>query len=420
MTTDAPRLKIALVSAFPPGRQSLNEYGLHLAQGFAARDDVAEVVVIADRLPEACPELELGPKIRVVRCWRFNSPRAALSITRALRRERADGALFNIQTASFGDWEVPAALGLMAPALARLTGTPSGVLAHNLIAGVDLEATQLRGKRLRQAVTRLGGAVVTRALLSASYLSVTLEGYRKILARSHPGADVALIPHGTFDTERRDIGRNANRPMRIVTMGKFGTYKRLETLLAAFDLLRRRGFDDLELVIGGSDHPGTPGYLARLAQDRANDSRIRFAGYLPEDGIADFFANARVAVFDYESTTGSSGVLHQAASYGAVPVFPRIGDFVDLCRDEGLDGLHYDPRDAEGMADRIARLLWDPALADHIARANQRAALGMPFSAVIDAHMDLLRSAMARPEDAPRRKPRMAASPAAEATALPG
>ena len=52
-------LKLALVSAFPPGRQSLNEYGLHLAREMAARSDVSEVVVLADRLAEEAPEVVL-------------------------------------------------------------------------------------------------------------------------------------------------------------------------------------------------------------------------------------------------------------------------------------------------------------------------------------------------------------------------
>jgi hypothetical protein len=92
-------------------------------------------------------------------------------------------------------------------------------------------------------------------------------------------------------------------------------------------------------------------------------------------------------VFDYSATTGSSGVLHQTASYGTVPVFPRIGDFVDVCRDEGMDGANYAPGDAEGMAEAIAGLLADPEAADRIALANRAAAVGMPISEVAEVHM---------------------------------
>lgn len=394
-------LKIALVSAFPPGQQSLNEYGLHLAKGFAERQDVTEVVVLADRLDGPALELDLGPKIRVRRVWSFNSPFAAVSILCAIRHEKADAALFNIQTATFGSWELPAALGLCAPMLTRVLGTPSGVLAHNLICGIDLNATQVGGQKVRQSLIRIGGSIVTRALLAADYLAVTLDGYREMLARDYPNANVSLIPHGTFDTAARDPLASSDRPMRLVTMGKFGTYKRLETLLTAFDLLRDHGgFPDLELVIGGADHPSAPGYIERVLSGRSDDPQIKFAGYLPEDGIPDFFGEARVSVFDYDATTGSSGVLHQTASYGAVPVFPQIGDFVDVCRDEGLGGMNYRPGDAAGMAAAIASVLRDPNLADGIAEANRLAALGMPFSEVISRHLDLFREIMPSGEKA--------------------
>ena len=59
----ARMLKLALVSAFPPGRQSLNEYGWHLAHALAERPDVAEVVIIADILDDPKPEASLPAKI---------------------------------------------------------------------------------------------------------------------------------------------------------------------------------------------------------------------------------------------------------------------------------------------------------------------------------------------------------------------
>jgi glycosyltransferase involved in cell wall biosynthesis len=371
--------------------QSLNEYGLHLAKGLAARDDVAEVIVIADRLADPAPEIDLGPKIRVERVWTFNSLRAGPAILRALRRAAPDGAIWNLQTASFGDRELPAALGLLAPAAARALGVPSGIIAHNIIAGIDLEQTQLKGQRLRQGIVRLGGAVVTRAMLAATYMTVTLRSYRDHLVTAYPRADVHLIPHGTFDTQFRALSLLRDRPRRIVTMGKFGTYKRLETLLQAFDMLRRApDMGDLELLIGGTDHPGTPGYLSGLATARAGDSGVIFHGYVAEDDIPEFFGNAQLSVFDYSATTGSSGVLHQTASYGTVPIFPKIGDFVDLCRDEGLSGAHYAPGDATGMAGAMADMLACTDRAQSIADTNREAALGMPFADVIGFHVDRL------------------------------
>lgn len=390
-------LRLALVTAFPPGMQSLNEYGLHLARELAARPEVAELVVLADTLPAPLPELDLGPKIRVQRVWRFNALSTLPRLVGALRRLRADGVLFNLQTASFGDREVPAALGLMAPMAARLAGIPSGVIAHNIIAGIDLEQTILKGQRLRQAVVRAGGAVVTAAMVRASYLTTTLDSYRQTLAARHPRRDITHVPHGTFDTAPRDWIPLADRPLRLVTMGKFGTYKRLETLIAAFEMLRADpALAGLQLVIGGTDHPNTPGYVAGLAARHAGVPGLVFHGYVAEEAVPAFFEGARVSVFDYESTTGSSGVLHQTASYGAVPVFPAIGDFVDVCAHEGLGGFNYAPGDAPAMADAIRRALTDLPAARALAEGNRAAALGLPLSEIAALHVRRLGSLAAR------------------------
>jgi glycosyltransferase involved in cell wall biosynthesis len=388
------RLKLALVSAFPPGRQSLNEYGYHLALHLAQRDDVEQVIVLADKLPQPMPELDLGPKITVRRVWSFNALTTLPAILRQLRRLRPDGAVFNLHTASFGDRELTAALGLITPAAARCAGVPSGVIAHNIIAGVDLESTLLQGKRLRQAIVRTGGKVVTSALMRANYVSVTLKSYETHLTQAYPRADITHVPHGTFDVSDAPATPLAQRPARIVTMGKFGTYKRLETLIAAVRSLRRDpGHGGLELVVGGTDHPNAPGYLASVEKACRDDANIRFHGYVAEDDIPAFFGEARLSVFDYETTTGSSGVLNQTASYGAVPVFPKIGDFIDVSRDEGIEGFNYCAGDAQSMADAIRAALSDLPAAEMLAHANRRATRGFPLSKVIDFHVAKLRGA---------------------------
>lgn len=384
-------LRIALVSAFPPGKQSLNEYGLHLAKGLAARSDVKEVVVFGDKLLLSMPELDLGPKVRIERCWSFNKLSSLPKLINAIRKAKTDGVIWNLQMATFGDSELTAALGLLGPMGARMIGTPSGVIAHNMVEGVDLEQTVLKGQRLRQLVVKLGARVITRALLSSSYLTVTLRSYYDGLRAKHPSAPLHLVPHGTFDTPQGDQQPLAKRPRRIVTMGKFGTYKRLDTLLRAFDILRTiPGNEDLQLQIGGSDHPNTPGYLDGLAQRRKGDKQVVFAGYVAEEDIPSFFGNARLSVFDYSATTGSSGVLHQTASYGTVPVFPRIGDFIDVCEDEGITGVNYSAQDANDMALQMQRALLDTTGSQSIVDGNRDAAMGFPFDKVVEFHVHQL------------------------------
>ena len=78
-------------------------------------------------------------------------------------------------------------------------GQHVGVIAHNLIAGVDLDQTVLKGQRLRQALIRTAGTIVTRALCAASYITVTLPAFLDTLRAAVPRAKSHLVPHGTFE-----------------------------------------------------------------------------------------------------------------------------------------------------------------------------------------------------------------------------
>jgi len=115
---------LAFISAFPPAKASLNEYGFHLVKAFARRDDIRKIIVLADIDETIDAELKLDPKIEVRRVWKFNSPLAAQQILKSLKNLQPDYALYNLQTATFGDSEIPAALGLMAPMFSQKSGSP--------------------------------------------------------------------------------------------------------------------------------------------------------------------------------------------------------------------------------------------------------------------------------------------------------
>ena len=62
-------MKICLVTAFPPSRRGLNEYGFHLARELK-REPMLSLTILADELDGEEEEL---PDYDVIRCWRFDS-----------------------------------------------------------------------------------------------------------------------------------------------------------------------------------------------------------------------------------------------------------------------------------------------------------------------------------------------------------
>jgi len=117
----------------------------------------------------------------VKRVWRFNSPFAALHILHALKLSKAEGVLYNLQTASFGDSEIPAALGLLTPAISQKVIMPSGVIMHNLVEAVDLSKTNLSKSPVRQKLVSTASYFVTKTMLMAGFMTVTLDSFWDIL-----------------------------------------------------------------------------------------------------------------------------------------------------------------------------------------------------------------------------------------------
>lgn len=389
----SPGARIAVVTAFPPGRNSLNEYGQHLVTALSTRPGVKEVVVLADEPGAAdgaasaarpCPD---RAPVRVVPAWRFGSLLNLVRLLRVVRRERPDAVLFNLQFATFGDGKVAGGLGLLAPALIRATGVPTGVLLHNLVDAVDLEDAGYGGSRVTRGIIRAGGRILTRALLLADRVAVTIPAYVDLLVERYGATNVALTPHGTFDVLAAPPPEPVEGPRRILAFGKFGTYKRVEVLVQAYRHLLDRGFDDVELVIAGTDSPNAPGYLASAAQDAADLPGVRFTGYVAEEDVPELFMSSSVVAFPYTTTTGSSGVLHQAGSFGRAVVLPRVGDLVELCEQEGYTGQEFVAGDPESLADALEGLLVDEQRRALMGEQNFLAAQGLSIGDVADWHL---------------------------------
>src|SRR5512146_2991135 len=111
-------MRICLVTAFPPSRRGLNEYGYHIARELQ-RDSLLSVIVLSDALNSAA-EAELED-FDVQRCWKFNSVTNPYRVLRAIRDLRPDVVWFNLLFSTFGNHPLSAFSGLSIPALTRLS-----------------------------------------------------------------------------------------------------------------------------------------------------------------------------------------------------------------------------------------------------------------------------------------------------------
>ena len=96
-------MKLAIVTAYPPSKVTLNEYAYHLVKSFRQSKKVTELILLTD---ETLGEKDInftenGCKITVKECWKFNSYANILNVTKAINQTKPDAILFNLQFIRF-------------------------------------------------------------------------------------------------------------------------------------------------------------------------------------------------------------------------------------------------------------------------------------------------------------------------------
>ena len=382
-------MKLAIVTAYPPSKVTLNEYAYHLVKHFRQKEDITELVLLTDTTEgeKDVAFTEEGCKITVRSCWTFNSYTNILNVTKAINQEQPDAVLFNLQFMKFGDKKMAAALGLMLPLVCKLKKIPNIVLLHNILEEVDLGSAGFTNNKIMQKIYGYIGSALTRLILQADTVAVTMQKYVDILEDKYGATNLKLIPHGTFEIPEEPDYKVPTSPMQIMTFGKFGTYKKVEGMIEAVALVRARTGLDLEVVIAGTDNPNVPGYLAQVQADYKHVPQVRFTGYVEEHDVPNLFNESAVVVFPYTSTTGSSGVLHQAGSYGKAVVMPDLGDLALLVQDEGYCGEFFESTSVDSLATAIENIVTNEPYRMALGKLNYQAATAHPMSQIADLYI---------------------------------
>jgi glycosyltransferase involved in cell wall biosynthesis len=369
-------MKICLVTAFPPSHERLNEYGFHLASELQ-RHPLVSLTVLGDEYGGHKPEL---PEFDVVRCWRPDTLDAPVNILKAVRQIKPDIVWFNLVFSSFGTNPFAAFFGLMAPAMLRSAGYFTHTTLHHLMENMNLDDAGVRHRNLYQ----IAGAVATHMLLMSNSTTVLLPAYRRTLLEKYHGKNVHLRAHGIFSAEPQfpDFSLRGNPERRILAFGKWGTYKKVDLLVEAYDEIARQ-VPNCKLVIAGENHPATPGYVESIAERCKDRNDVEIIGYVPEERIPELFRSASALVMPYTSAGGSSGVAHQACQFGVPIVCADINDFREMALEEGIAIEFYRPGDAQGLADALVSLLNDEHRQREMSEQNFYSAMRLTMPQII-------------------------------------
>jgi glycosyltransferase involved in cell wall biosynthesis len=386
-------MKICLVATFPPSGRQLNEYAFHLARELQ-RNAHVDLTVLADELtdyefatdangnPLSAQQQSELPGFKVIRCWKFGSLTTPVRLLKWIRSLNPDVVWFNLVFSSFATPKNPVAAfaGLSSPALTRALGFYTHITLHHIIEDVDVSAAGVQ----RERILRMGSDVATRALLKAHSVSVLLSRYRRTLMTKYSAQNVLLGTHGTFASipSPPDFTKRGNPDLRILAIGHWGTYKRLETLMEAFPTVLKK-IPNARLIIAGANHHTKAGYWESIREGQPADLPIEFHGYVAEEDIPELFRTSSIVVMPYDSATGSSGPAHQACEYGVPIVCADIPEFREMAADEGMAARFYKRGDATNLAEQLAAILRSPELQSEMAERNYAAGLQMTLASVV-------------------------------------
>lgn len=214
-----------------------------------------------------------------------------------------------------------------------------------------------------------------RAFLIAE--GVAASGHVKTLgAGSIAGVDLLRFEAGRF--EKRLIKAELAMPddaQVIVFIGRINRDKGIVELVTAFNLLLQKGFNNLFLLVVGPFEADSHSLPEATKKSLEGHPHIRMHGYsnAPEKYLA---AADVLCLPSYREGFGSAVI--EAAAMGVPTVATRVVGLVDSVV-EDRTGLLVPPKDADALADALARLLGDPQLRRELgvaAQARARALFG--------------------------------------------
>jgi glycosyltransferase involved in cell wall biosynthesis len=266
----------------------------------------------------------------------------ALVLTRELERRKIDRLHNHFANAG-------AIVGFLAAQLLRL---PWSFTLHG-ISELDYPAGLLLGRKIEAAefvvcVSYFGRAQAMR-LVPAEYWS------KLHIVRC--GLNLVDLPAHAKD----------GPGLRIISVGRLSSEKGHAGLLGAFASLCST-YPGLELILVG-DGPEL-GKLRKTAEQLGISDRVRFAGRLGEQASLDEIAKAHILVVA-SFMEGLPIVLMEAMAIGTAVVASRVAGIPELIEDEE-SGLLFTPSNWDELAERIRRLVDDPALGQKLTRQARK------------------------------------------------
>jgi len=364
-------MKVVAITTFPPSEYPASSFGYNAILRFLEGPEIGQIVVLADAVNETEPHT-FDNRLTVERCWHYNSLLSPICIILAVIKHKPDVIWLNLQYTLFGSRPLPMFLGLLLPACLKRLGYPIVLLLHHYLTVVDLAKIGITIPWAVKISLRWVDDIVMKSLTTADRVFTMVRAYEAHLSTKYPRANVQFVEQDLFKV--LSFHPVCADQSHIVTLGYFGTYKKLEILLDAFQLVRQ-SLPNARLTVGGQNSPHTPGYIEHLAHRYAGRlDNVQFLGYVKDEDVPELFWDANVVCVTNATIPGSSGVLRLAAAYSRGVVVPHVDLFQGLHLD-GWGVVYYEAGNVESLAIALLEALTNPDKQTKMAIANRRKAM---------------------------------------------
>jgi glycosyltransferase involved in cell wall biosynthesis len=257
------------------------------------------------------------------------------------------------------------------PYLLGQTGTP---VVYGK--GYDLSGNSRANNGLKWPVDEALLTACDGVTFTTSQLAATFErpdGRETILGKAADVRRFSVVAEVQSDT-----------PVRVLAVANLMPRKRHTDLIRAHREVRRH--IDAELRIVGAGSPDERARLVALAAELGISDSVTIVS--AHQDIPAELAQSRVAALA-SAVEGVPTAILEAMAAGRPVVATRVGHVKSIV-DDGVEGFLVDPGDLGSLAERITRLLTDPALARRMGDAGRLRAARHDVLAVARSLRDVL------------------------------
>jgi glycosyltransferase involved in cell wall biosynthesis len=198
---------------------------------------------------------------------------------------------------------------------------------------------------------------------------------------------LARIQH---DSLCQKYGLEPERPT-ILHVGRLDTDKQVEFVIRAAAKVMERTTAQL-LVIGDGEHRGD---LMQLTQQLGIDKRSHFPGFVSPNGdLPDLYRLATVFITASEIETQGLVLLEALAS--GLPVVATNATCIPELVIDGRNGFLVNPRDVDGMAVALNKIICNPILKQKMGKAGRAIVQELSIAASLDKHENLYSDLIAK------------------------